>query len=601
MDWGGTCFARYGLGHNPTGFISKTDEIMSKYRRIAPKPTAVTTSTCESNSNSKSDLKSALGSRSKFNTRKGNKNNNTGRGATRRNRNRRRGASDGPKTPSPRGPKRARGPSKPSDLAGSERVFKTVGATVPTITPKAGYHFDGSPSAEKLSVERDLGFVERAAASAVTEGSVLQKKTTRFGGLNIKGVMDSLGKVAVQNHMEVVPVQRMPDTQCSCGFPKYLNFPIVSDIQQQQEVEKNGKNLVTLPLLPGTPSLRDEPVLGSPSSSYTSTDHRPDMPDKGEFQLRLFGINVIQKKDVSCQINGDESQKRRAFVPPVDFAFIEKKYSGSVNPVILLLDSESKDVLWFNPAYERMVKDTEERSCNIHHPLAINPTPLACCKSDFQGMVSPKAFLWGFKPETVACSYNGTSYSGEHNLMYYSSPSTGHPMQRSTNVAMPGISPTGEGLSSVNNGVIMPQPVRPVGSSVSIEYLKETNEQISPPCKTMDEIKEQMEKETFPALISDSKNRVKWANSAYKKMVGQPECSWLESTVCCYNNNSEGPLTSRINGEVVLKDGPFPASAFSCYARIQWTDNKGEKISIRATCEVSKFVMKVLGKEDIIV
>ncbi|KAH9292510.1 hypothetical protein KI387_042304, partial [Taxus chinensis] len=106
-------------------------------------------------------------------------------------------------------------------------------------------------------------------------------------------------------------------------------------------------------------------------------------------------------------------------------------------------------LLWFNPVagrnpvYERMVKDTEERSCNIHHPLAINPTPLACCS---------------FKPETVACSYNGTSYSGEHNLMYYSSPSTGHPMQRSTNVAMPGISPTGEGLSSVNNGVIMPQP-----------------------------------------------------------------------------------------------------------------------------------------------
>ncbi|KAH9305900.1 hypothetical protein KI387_010304 [Taxus chinensis] len=73
-------------------------------------------------------------------------------------------------------------------------------------------------------------------------------------------------------------------------------------------------------------------------------------------------------------------------------------------------------------------------------------------------------------------------------------------------------------------------------------------------------------KETFPALISDSKNRVKWANSAYKKMVGQPECSCLESTVCCYNDNSEGPLTSMINGEVVLKDESFPASALGLSA-----------------------------------
>ncbi|XP_057856938.1 uncharacterized protein LOC131066244 isoform X1 [Cryptomeria japonica] len=613
LDWGGTCFARYkhGHGHVPTAFISKTDEIMSKYRPIAPRPTPVTSNACESNSNCKPNSDSALGSRSKFTTRKGKRNHYTESGVARPNRTRRKGSSYS-KTPSPRGTKRLKvGPNKRSDLAGSERSTHIVGFTVQPSSiaadrpTKIVHPFDGASSVEKLNAE-DLGCMEKAAAIAPTEGSSMPyKKTTRLGGLTIIEVMNSIGGVGAENpakSMEAVPEQTTEDTQCGCGSPELLVFPVVSNSQRQEEEEKNEKKLVTLPFLPETPSLHKSPALGSSESNSPSTDPKSDMPDassdKREIQLRLFGINFIQKRDGPCQTSKDESPKPTTFVPSVDSALLDQMYSVSVDPFILLLDSDRKDVLWFNPAYVRMVKAIEERNSNGYQPLIMTPTPLACYifKEASQGAVNLKAILWGFVnkfniPETASGSNNETSINREHTLMSQASSSSAHFMQRSPNDAMSGMPPTRESLSPVENVVVMPQANRPVGSIINIEYIKEANQHISPLCKTMDEIHEQIERETFPALISDSTNKVKWTNSAYKKMVGQPECSWLKSTGGLSNDKFDVPSNSWINGEVVLNDKiPLPVSALKCCARIQWTNIKGKKSSLRAPCEVYNYI-----------
>ncbi|CAK9168197.1 unnamed protein product [Ilex paraguariensis] len=47
--------------------------------------------------------------------------------------------------------------------------------------------------------------------------------------------------------------------------------------------------------------------------------------------------------------------------------------------------------------------------------------------------------------------------------------------------------------------------------------------------KKPEEVEEEVESEALPAIVSDSNNKVRLANSAYKEMVGQPECSWLDT------------------------------------------------------------------------
>ncbi|KAJ8773263.1 hypothetical protein K2173_028440 [Erythroxylum novogranatense] len=140
--------------------------------------------------------------------------------------------------------------------------------------------------------------------------------------------------------------------------------------------------------------------------------------------------------------------------------------------------------------------------------------------------------------------------------------------------------------------VIAPQPVRPVGSSIIVGCINE-DPSLNPPVKVSkkpEEVEEEVESETFPAVISDSNNKVRLANSAYKEMVGQPECSWLDSMV-----SSDGKLgigaCKRICGEVTLhlSDPRVPVSSkgFSCWVRIEW-GSEGRKNSTNAFCDVMR-------------
>lgn len=142
--------------------------------------------------------------------------------------------------------------------------------------------------------------------------------------------------------------------------------------------------------------------------------------------------------------------------------------------------------------------------------------------------------------------------------------------------------------TSAYAGVIAPTPVRPVGSSIVLRCI---NEYRSPgqaifrgrtawPARAdAEEVEKEVEAEGIPAVISDSGNRVRLANSAYKEMVGQPECSWLRSMT------GGG---KRISGEVALRPSglkvPMTVNGFSCWARIDWGSN-GKEESVEAFCE----------------
>ena len=136
--------------------------------------------------------------------------------------------------------------------------------------------------------------------------------------------------------------------------------------------------------------------------------------------------------------------------------------------------------------------------------------------------------------------------------------------------------------------VISPQPVRPIGSSISVRCMRDDLSPIPEVqiLKKPEEVEEEMESETLPAVISDSNNKIRMANSAYKEMVGQPECPWLNSMVTC-----GASVGNRISGEVMLhlsdSKVPVASNGFSCWASIEW-GSAGNKSSVNAFCDATR-------------
>ncbi|XP_058080711.1 uncharacterized protein LOC131228882 [Magnolia sinica] len=140
--------------------------------------------------------------------------------------------------------------------------------------------------------------------------------------------------------------------------------------------------------------------------------------------------------------------------------------------------------------------------------------------------------------------------------------------------------------------VIVPQPVRPIGSSISVACISETtgSGSTAPVSKMPEEVEEEMESEALPSVVSDSNNKVRLANSAYKEMVGQPECPWLDSMVAKDGRvSATTSKTERISGEVMLdlsdSSVPISSNGFSCRVKIEWASN-GQKMFINAPCDV---------------
>ncbi|KAL6855969.1 hypothetical protein ACP4OV_018771 [Aristida adscensionis] len=132
--------------------------------------------------------------------------------------------------------------------------------------------------------------------------------------------------------------------------------------------------------------------------------------------------------------------------------------------------------------------------------------------------------------------------------------------------------------------VISPRAVRPVCSAIHVESsLRCAAAAAAAVSKTAAEVEAELEADALPAVVSDSSNRVRLVNDAYKEMVGQPECPWLDAVAAA---------SRRISGEVVLvvaEQAALPEShgVFTCTAKIEW-EYGGRCTAIRAPCDVSR-------------
>ncbi|KAL0698802.1 hypothetical protein Bca4012_054924 [Brassica carinata] len=137
--------------------------------------------------------------------------------------------------------------------------------------------------------------------------------------------------------------------------------------------------------------------------------------------------------------------------------------------------------------------------------------------------------------------------------------------------------------TTTTSRVIAPQPIRPVSSKINVTCINPLSNaslpsQISK--KSPQEVEEDVESDVLPAIISNSNNKVRLVNSAYKEMMGQPECSWLDSVV----------RGKRICGEVMIHlcESKIPENnSFSCWVKIEWGRNGKEEL-VHAFCDVMK-------------
>ncbi|XP_043704034.1 uncharacterized protein LOC122654119 isoform X2 [Telopea speciosissima] len=123
--------------------------------------------------------------------------------------------------------------------------------------------------------------------------------------------------------------------------------------------------------------------------------------------------------------------------------------------------------------------------------------------------------------------------------------------------------------------VVMPQPVRPVGSLVTVERVTEGyvdgEEGLG---YTDEERRKNLERDTCPGFISDGVNRVEWTNEAYRKMIGEGDEREMR----------EGDLHQIV--WLVMKERlPLMYTAFACRVRLQYTCRK-ERHSLTVPCDV---------------
>lgn len=471
-------------------------------------------------------------------------------------------------------------------------------------------------------MEQDAGFMERAAASA--PASVLPErrlKSSRSGGFTemIRGITRLPSAADVHSLMQQPRscAEGMPSCSSSstglAGEGLSITAAPPSFCEQihgesrtfEQRQEGRSAELVTLRLLPEAPSRAD--CLSSDSCvSICDLRDQPSQERKG-----IFGSSSSRTNTLS--LFGDEICPSTNFLREsvCDLSVIEQIYGNSSEPV--LLAGEAQNVLWLNRAYERAFKDAIERQAGTDFlvvpfidPLGI-PTRMGRFNVQLQGRGCLWATLWGFLKKFVVDAGADGSYSPSR---------WGFPVKKSDSFNHTDARPPTRGVcdkrhcrdlgnadcaSGKKCGVIVPQPIRLVGSTVSLESITDIQREASRVSESLELVKKQLEDGSSPAFITDSSNLVRWVNMAYKQMVGQPECPWLASTV----NDSKGassptsPLpTPLLTGEVLLVsnvDVPQWASAFSGRANIQWT-NTGERSYMTVPCDVSRLDECCSGK-----
>ncbi|XP_019155947.1 PREDICTED: uncharacterized protein LOC109152755 [Ipomoea nil] len=138
--------------------------------------------------------------------------------------------------------------------------------------------------------------------------------------------------------------------------------------------------------------------------------------------------------------------------------------------------------------------------------------------------------------------------------------------------------------------VITPHPVRLIGSTVFVGCILHSDPPAPPyttSLKTAADVESEAEAVSLPILVSDVNNKVRLANSAYKELVGQPECRWLDLLPPFHSpcKTISGEVAIQFSNSVNL---PVSSNRFTCWVRMEWSNNDGKKTTVRAFCDAVK-------------
>lgn len=320
-----------------------------------------------------------------------------------------------------------------------------------------------------------------------------------------------------------------------------------------------SRNIVTLSLLPDTPSCVNTRSSTSSTSTlsllrsdirWSSTDQARPATTTSDLNTSLTMSSWSEVEDTSIRAERASQQDHSGMVV-VDAHDLEQRHGGSSEAVILT--DERDAVLWVNSAFQRLSNErmsSRMQAIGPHiDPLGIRtklavltfqpPFPAPTCK----------AILWGFLKKFIM--HEGTGHEAK---------------------------------------VIAPQPLRAVGSTITVQSIDTMNPNAYPLAESYETVQESLNKGEMPSVITDLRFRVRWVNTAYKRLVGQPKCSWLATTVGD-DEAAAAAIPHRLAGDVsLICDGmalPEGVPAFTCRVGIQWS-HQGEHSAMSVPSQVAR-------------
>lgn len=481
-----------------------------------------------------------------------------------------------------------------------------------------GMSYGLATEATPMLIQEDAGFMERAAASAPSSmfpldktRKVVQSSNYGYGGCFTELIRGIAG-LPTANHVYNLLQHQQQQPQA----PNFLNvLPEQPSIGQPVE-QQQGESYIQCKVRESKDSVKDELCSDAFWSCFSEGDMRQNayaraaseeaqqsgldeegIVDENDQREGIVTLSLLPEEPTrglgsrveSPTLSTSSSDSSHTSTYGTTLACIEQVYGHSSEPV-MLTDDASHMLLWVNQAYSKACKGNLNMLAPFIDPLGV-PTQLGQFQLQLEGQGEcSSATLWGFLKKFVVDMAN-------RNPPRWLPPQVMAPPNNAkveSTFGLPAF-PHGHGVSKhVSSSplhapkVITPQPIRLVGSMVSLESVSETQNGDAL-IGTLELVKQQLEEGNLPGFITDASNVVRWVNSAYKVMVGQPECPWLASTM----KEGGGGFSPTITGEVFLScnvEVPRLAASFSGRVNVQWTRNTGERSCMTLPCDVSAYV-----------
>ncbi|KAH7426436.1 hypothetical protein KP509_10G001800 [Ceratopteris richardii] len=478
------------------------------------------------------------------------------------------------------------------------------------LDPSVGQACEKPPTFERFSyglptestpilMQDDAGFMERAAASAPLsvlppeKRQVLQSNGSSNGGCfseMIRGIAGVPPVNRVNNLLQQQPCQR----ELSNPLCQQALLPAFGQSLKGENPTQCSRSLSKEDLSVNFAWLCNQMAV----DPQEQASERTSSEQTGE---KAFSEDV-QESGLDEEGNAKENNQRRSMVTlsllpeattrlesptpstcSTDSSQMSSSYTtipclrqtyGEVPEPLVLVDDLTHKVLWLNQGYSRACRGNPTTLQAPFVDLLGAPMQTGRFQLQLQGQPDCTfATLWGFSGKTSAVR-GGTKTDQNAVLLCGQQPETPSDASGDTNPFH-------------RSKVIIPQPIRLVDSVISVESITDVqNGNVG--SVSLEHAKRQLEESNLPALITDSLNVVRWVNTAYKAMVGQPKCPWLTSTVKDGGFSSKASPT--ITGEVLLSCNvkiPTFAMCFSGRVNVQWTRNTRERSSMTLPCDVT--------------